>query len=318
MSTSKRRGFTLIELLVVIAIIGVLVGLLLPAVQQAREAARRSSCGNKMKQQGLALHNFADKNARSGDNHFPEACYIKSQNSTANNVKSWENSYGFYIKLLPFGEEQNLYDAIAKTSKNGNFSSKLAEDSPNSKKGTPAYTNTLAASADATVDWMICPSWTGNEKDTAGTPINGNTSNGGASSPKGKVTYKSGNGTDFNLDNGGLSLLTQLGFKDFTDGTSTTIQLVESSDARPFQRGDQTRNHWTQPTDPTDASTGDPALGLKGGNNGQSGATSPHTGGLFGVTFADFSSNFLNFNIDPATYTALLTRNGGEQITTEY
>ena len=51
-----------------------------------------------------------------------------------------------------------------------------------------AYTNTLPASANATVDWMICPSWTGAEKDTAGVVVGGNTQNGGASSPKGKVT----------------------------------------------------------------------------------------------------------------------------------
>ena len=102
----KRSGFTLIELLVVIAIIGVLVGLLLPAVQQAREAARRSACSNKMKQQGLAIHNFADVNPET----FPAGWVGEYENGEWHGDEG--EGFGFASRMLPFIEENNVYKTI--------------------------------------------------------------------------------------------------------------------------------------------------------------------------------------------------------------
>src|SRR5213080_4712926 len=93
----NRRGFTLVELLVVIAIIGVLVALLLPAVQQAREAARRMTCTNNLKQIGIALHNHHDVKL-----NFPPGALNTGHNGTPV-YTTWT------VEILPFMEQQALF-----------------------------------------------------------------------------------------------------------------------------------------------------------------------------------------------------------------
>jgi len=102
----RDRGFTLIELLVVIAIIGVLVGLLLPAVQQAREAARRASCVNKVKQLGVALHNYADANSAK----FPAGTAWRKPQSEGGGFLPGRTSWT--ISVMPFLEKTALFDSI--------------------------------------------------------------------------------------------------------------------------------------------------------------------------------------------------------------
>ena len=98
-----RSAFTLIELLVVIAIIAILVALLLPAVQQAREAARRTSCKNNLKQLALALHNYADAN-----NVLPPGAAVDLSVSSTGNNGSW----GVHGRILPYIEQGNVYDLV--------------------------------------------------------------------------------------------------------------------------------------------------------------------------------------------------------------
>lgn len=136
-----RRGFTLIELLVVIAIIAVLVALLLPAVQQAREAARRSQCQNNLKQFGLALHNFHD---------IYKAFPYTDRTRTAGNGFHYIESHAT-LALLPFFEQGNMDEALVQISDTHEWYCLVSDDTP------------VAQLAKTPFDIFQCPSSEGTE-----------------------------------------------------------------------------------------------------------------------------------------------------------
>jgi len=186
--SSSRRAFTLIELLVVIAIIAVLISLLLPAVQQAREAARRTQCKNQLKQIGLALHNYHDTNLL-----FPPG-YV----STLPNYQNW----GWTSMILPFLDQEGLYKTLNFTSGNG----------------TPVYSP--RAGAATVIASLRCPSDTG-KPGIALMAIESARSNYlgvyGASSLKADTSYKKGT----------FSANSKTSVKDIVDGLSNVFIVGE-------------------------------------------------------------------------------------------
>jgi len=159
LSYDRRRGFTLVELLVVIAIIGILIALLLPAVQAAREAARRMKCANNIKQMSLALQTFHDSYQRFPAAWRDPAWMGYKQASNPNSTLGRMNEYSFLITLLPFIEQQSLYSAVtsglselsSRPGQGEGFDSRLdggaSERCPNNATGVlnPFYKTYLAA-----------------------------------------------------------------------------------------------------------------------------------------------------------------------------
>jgi prepilin-type N-terminal cleavage/methylation domain-containing protein/prepilin-type processing-associated H-X9-DG protein len=143
MKSQKNRGFTLVELLVVIAIIGILVALLLPAVAAAREAARKMSCQNNLKQLGLACRTYHNTYGR----FPPNGVYVWTQQSK--NAHTWYNTSrgSQFVKLLPFMEQDPIYNQL-------NFSTAgpgaLSMEQTKDKTGKWIRSNILPS--------LICPS----------------------------------------------------------------------------------------------------------------------------------------------------------------
>lgn len=212
-----RRGFTLIELLVVIAIIAILVALLLPAVQQAREAARRSQCKNALKQIGIALHSYHDSHST-----LPPG-YI-SRGVSATDPASAETAQGFSwaTMILPFADFAPLYES---------FDFSLDADEPNN-----------LANGQTTLPFFRCPSDPSKERftmtDSGGTTINdsnGNPLELATSNYVGIIGYGSLSMTPGNPAGPGILYRnSKVKFRDITDGTSNTIMAGERASKHQF------------------------------------------------------------------------------------
>lgn len=217
-ATASRRGFTLIELLVVIAIIAVLVALLLPAVQQAREAARRTQCANQLKQMGLAFHNFEEQYNRlpnaatNGDTRVTDTTgYTRGRN-----VESWAWSYW----ILPFVDQTAVF----------NLASNGKDPAPVVNAGT--YNSAESTVAGKAIPIYYCPSR------RSPTLISGSY----------KCDY-AGNAGDKGRNDGTPGVLIRTGvdkirFEQIKDGASNTLMVAEKvlqPDSYGYDGGDNER-----------------------------------------------------------------------------
>lgn len=312
MKKTKPRGFTLIELLVVIAIIAILIALLLPAVQQAREAARRTQCKNNMKQLGLAMHNYHDTVGT-----FPFGFDERETLWTA--------------MILPQIEQANLYQTLIwQEAGVGNWNS---NGSPNEVACGTLISAFRCAS-------MAVPEGITNNGIPNRVPISYRAVSGGnaisddlstipaALSPKIALELQTGlDGMFFGCSNTKM--------RDITDGTSNTLMIGESFTDPTFVRDGQAMDYWqfgAPSTGGWDCRPGDiggteysEGLGSTYGRiNARLDPTIPgvvaelafgsyHVGGA-NFTLADGSARFISENVDLTLYRALGSMSGGEVI----
>lgn len=348
-SPRRARGFTLIELLVVIAIIAVLIALLLPAVQQAREAARRSQCKNNMKQLGLALHNYESSHRTFPPSRFdPKTCIGVPYVGGSGNCNSNPNQTSYIswsVMALPYMDQASLYN---------NYSVNRAWWETPNVGVTSLSLSVFNCPSTPGGGTRLDPAW-GPALNGSAAPLWASAGDYGSMNEI-KGAYYTGNGIpDISGTLGTQGILVkpplQARVADVLDGTSNTIMLVESAgkpDAWVYGKkmtatgyaasnskakakitivGSQYMNHdgtgWADPDaglslDGTLRASGDPTGFTIGGRTminatNVSEVYSFHIGGAHCV-MGDGSVRFVSENVDWITFGALCTRAGGETV----
>ncbi len=310
-----RRGFTLVELLVVIAIIGILIALLLPAVQAAREAARRSNCVNNLKQIGLAVNNYELVNKS-----LPPGGVLDVSSGVEFFGTNWA------IAILPYVEQQALYDQYDLTVTNTHVNNErvrqtlmpayMCASEPNhdelATRATGPGDKLLWAptSYAAVTGWALESPWWGNYNGSPGNL---------------PLEYRGAMHTVGNpgpTPNSSLTLRTER-IANVKDGMSNTLLVGERAIVTPHPR----RNAWaytygqyaksaayTQTRTLLQDYDRCQQVGGPGGSNPcKRGFSSFHPGGM-NFAFGDGSVHYFNTNLDMTVFVAMATIDGGEAV----
>ncbi len=321
-----RRAFTLIELLVVIAIIGVLIALLLPAVQKVREAANRTKCQNNMKQQGLALHQYHDTYGT-----FPNGMVDDEEMPP----KGYHPEWSWMALTMAFYEEGNLY--------------KLADDYARQPGSYYQAFGDLGTPPNPAVS-VVVPLWTCPSDPRSDLTAYGYTDTGkyikvafteylGINGTSAKSNLIIIGGSNLPNEDGILYHKSRVKIADITDGTSNTLMVGERPPSADLNFGwwFGSDGKWSE----DEAGTGEgtlgsveqdyfnnylkpqfhcatPKLGFQPGdvndNCDQAHFWSLHTGGA-NFLLADGSVRFVSYTIRPEIFPQLCTRAGGEVVT---
>ncbi len=302
--THLKNGFTLVELLVVIAIIGILIGMLLPAVQMVRESARRITCGNNIRQFGLSMHNY-----ESAQGHLPSG---------------WsEDGFTWGIEILPHIEQQNLYQTIQRGVSWKSGANELAAATLVPIARCP--TSPIADHIDHNGVTDRVPA---DYRANIGSNVRGDS---------GPALADSVSARDGDL-NGVFWGCSQTKFSAVSDGLSNTILIAESRTDPKFKKDGNSSDHWFIGSPNIDGfQCGDSSIG--GGTGGgdysevvgsgivamnarisdpslhgalmEISLGSYHNGGM-NVVLGDGSTHFITEDVETTVYRATFSRNGSE------